>query len=470
MVDSVAVTHKEDLDAEPAKYQVHFPVDQDRLNQPEDGIDESEDEDCIGSDSSDDSDEEESTLVSIAPESSAVQRAPMIPQVAKKKRIVKVVKNPHGKYVNYEANLLRDRALKLLGYGWTFKDIERKLDIPTSTMSDHYKRYRTRGGNTAPIKQKGSKLSKISQDGSKFLVKTVLEKENMATLQQRVRAYYTQFQIILQPSTICCHLVKKCEITIKRAHLYPELCTDDDTKDMRKEFVEKYIQTRIAKYRENCVFIDEASFAASMRRNYRWSPKGEVTHIKVPKLRTQSKTIIAAISHIGIVDVCVKTTKGGTRTRDFVQFLECVMDELDEQGLSNQHWNLIYDNAPIHTATHIGERITERGYNFIRLPQYSPFLSLIEEFFSKVKLLFRQVDIQDNEHGISDNTTEDTEDTIMEEAEEEAKKNTAANMATKEVEKRLTNVMSAVTLNDYKQWIKHSTIFFDHCLMREDNL
>ena len=85
-------------------------------------------------------------------------------------------------------------------------------------------------------------------------------------------------------------------------------------------------------------------------------------------------------------------------------------------------------------------------------------------------MLFRQVDIQDNEHGISSNTTEDIEDTVTEEAEEEAEKNTAENMATKEVEKRLTNVMSAVTLNDYKQWIKHSTIFFDHCLMREDNL
>ncbi|KAI7854923.1 hypothetical protein BDC45DRAFT_535053 [Circinella umbellata] len=192
MVDSVAVTHEEDLDTEPSKHQIHFPVNQDRLNQPEDGIDESEDKDNI---------------------------APMIPQVAKKKRIMKVVKNPRGKYVNYEADLLRDRALKLLGYRWTLKDIERRLDIPTSTMSDHYKRYRTRGGNTAPIKQKGPKLSKISQDSSKFLVKTVLEKENTATLQQLVRAYYMQFQIILQPSTIYRHLVKKCEITIKRAHV-----------------------------------------------------------------------------------------------------------------------------------------------------------------------------------------------------------------------------------------------------------
>ena len=108
------------------------------------------------------------------------------------------------------------------------------------------------------------------------------------------------------------------------------------TKDMCKKFVENYIQTGVAKYGQNCVFIDEASFSASMRKDYGWSRKGEAAHIKVPKLRTRSKTVIAAISHTGIVDVCVKTTKGGTRTRDFVAFLERVMNKLDEQGLAQQ--------------------------------------------------------------------------------------------------------------------------------------
>ena len=106
-------------------------------------------------------------------------------------------------------------------------------------MSDHNKRYRTRGGNPTPRKQKGPKLSKISQDGSKFLVETVLEKENTATLLQLVRAYYLRFQVLLAPSTIYRHLVRKCKITIKRAHSYPELRTNDENKRYVQEICRK---------------------------------------------------------------------------------------------------------------------------------------------------------------------------------------------------------------------------------------
>ena len=469
MIDSVTVTHEEDLDTEPSNHQIFFDVDQVRLIQTGDAIDnESDDEDS--SDNSDDSDEEEITLLSIAPESPAVRRTPSIPQAAKKKR-TSHVKKSRGKYVDYESDQLRERALQLLGSGWSYRKIEKELKIPKSTMSDYQKRYRTRGGHPKPKKLRGPHLPKISSEGSKFLVETVLETENTYTIQQLVSAYYSRFQVLLAPSTVYRHLVKKCHITFKRAHPYPELRTNDKTKDMRKKFVEDYIQTEIAQYRKNCVFIDEASFAASMRRNYGWSRKGEVTHIKVPKLRTRSKTVIAAISHIGIVDVCVKTTNGGTCTRDFVAFLERVMDRLDSQGLSHEHWNLIYDNAPIHTAAHIGNRIVERGYNFVRLPRYSPFLNPIEEFFSKVKLLFRQVNIQDKQltNNIV-NATEENEDVIMEENEEDIRREMAEDIATKEVEERLTNAMAAVTLDDYEKWIAHSTTFFDRCLAREDNL
>ena len=178
---------------------------------------------------------------------------------------------------------------------------------------------------------------------------------------------------------------------------------------MCKKFVENYIQTGVAKYGQNCVFIDEASFSASMRKDYGWSRKGEAAHIKVPKLRTRSKIVIVAITHTGIVHVRAKTIKGGTRTQDVVTFLELVMNKPDEQGRRNNSEKLIYDSAPIHTATCIGDRITERGYNFVRLPRYCPFLNPIEEFFSKVKLLFFQVDIVQERQSTQRTTETDKE-------------------------------------------------------------
>ncbi|KAI9243219.1 hypothetical protein BDA99DRAFT_566788 [Phascolomyces articulosus] len=360
--------HEEDLDAESANFQVSFSVDQDRLNQPGDIInDDTDDEGSDSSDSEDDS-EDESTLCSIAPNFLTIGSTAAAEQVNKKKHSTKIVKNPRGRYTNYESDLLRQRAGELLGSGWSFSNIETDMKVPKSTMVNHYKQYKIRKGFAAPKRQKAPRLSKITKDSSNFLVQTVLEKENTATLLQLVHAYFLRFQIVLSPSTIWRHLVRKCDVTIKRAHLYPELRTDDDTKNMR------------------------------------------------------------------IVDVCVKTTKGGTRTQDFVAFLERVMDKLDEQELAHKNWNIIYDNALIHTATHIGERVIER-------------VDIPVESINKAK--------EKESEG---------------EPSKKIEKETAEDMASKEVEKRLTNAMCAVTKNDYEKWIMHSTQFFDRCLALEDNL
>ncbi|KAG2205740.1 hypothetical protein INT45_001776 [Circinella minor] len=229
--------------------------------------------------------------------------------------------------------------------------------------------------------------------------------------------------------------------------------TDDATKDMRKGFVKEYIQSGIAKYGNNCVFIDEASVCASLCRNYAWAPAGEVAHVKLPQLRTQSKTVLGAICHTGIVELCVKTNKGGTKTRDFYAFLGLVMDKLDERSLAHQGWNLIYDNAPIHKAAYIGEMVKERGYNFIFLPRYSPFLNPIKEFFSKMKTLFRQIDY----HPTEQNEVE-METGVEEEEVEEEEDNVD------DIERQLTTAISKVTTNNFEAWINHPKTFFDRCV------
>ena len=200
---------------------------------------------------------------------------------------------------------------------------------------------------------------------------------------------------------------------------------------------------------------------ASLRRNYAWAPVGKVAHVTVPQLRTSSKTIIVAICHTGIVELCVKTSRGGTKTCDFYAFLSLVMDKLDKKNLAHQGWNLIYDNAPIHKAAYIGEMVKERGYNFIFLPRYSPFLNPIEEFFSKVKTLFRQIDYQPTKQNEMEMEVEVEDDEDDGDEEEEVED---------EMEQRLKRAMSKITVNDFESWINHSKTFFDRCLAHEDNL
>ena len=98
--------------------------------------------------------------------------------------------------------------------------------------------------------------------------------------------------------------------------------------------------------------------------------------------------MIIAICSIGIVEACTKVNKGGkgdgTKSVDFYAFLHKLMDKLDGMNLQNEGWNIICDNAPIHTAKYIQYKVIERGYKLVFLPRYLPFLNPIEEFFSKV--------------------------------------------------------------------------------------
>ncbi|KAI7846724.1 hypothetical protein BDC45DRAFT_576767 [Circinella umbellata] len=223
----------------------------------------------MDSDSDNDSDDDDNETMAISDDDKLLLRsiAPVSPSVVVKSTIpcMSTTKrdNRVAKKLHRKYNNQSDkkqRCLELYAYGYSYEKIAEILEIPESTIKLHHHHYS----------------------------------------------------------------INKCGVTIKRAHPYPERRTDDVTKDLRKAFVENQIQSGIAKYRNNCVFIDEASVCASLRRNYAWAPVGKVAHVTVPQLRTSSKTIIAAICHIGIVELCVKTSRGGTKTCDFYAFLSLI--------------------------------------------------------------------------------------------------------------------------------------------------
>ncbi|KAG1141342.1 hypothetical protein G6F37_008401 [Rhizopus arrhizus] len=58
------------------------------------------------------------------------------------------------------------------------------------------------------------------------------------------------------------------------------------------------------------------------------------------------------------------------------------------------NYYLIMDNAPIHKAMAIDELIIIRGYRCIYLPQYSPQLSPIEQFWSAMKSKVRRHELK----------------------------------------------------------------------------
>ena len=56
---------------------------------------------------------------------------------------------------------------------------------------------------------------------------------------------------------------------------------------------------------------------------------------------------------------------------------------LKENGIDRR--TLVMDNAAIHKSAEVQEAVVKQGFEIMYLPPYSPFLNLIEEYWSKLK-------------------------------------------------------------------------------------
>ncbi|KAG2223603.1 hypothetical protein INT45_001685 [Circinella minor] len=71
-------------------------------------------------------------------------------------------------------------------------------------------------------------------------------------------------------------------------------------------------------------------------------------------------------------------SKKGTTSSDFMEFIEQVLTNIEAHDLPYRY--LVMDNAAIHKTIDVKDWVTERGFEIIYLPPYSPFLNPIEEF------------------------------------------------------------------------------------------
>ncbi|KAG2734935.1 hypothetical protein G9P44_001149 [Scheffersomyces stipitis] len=100
-----------------------------------------------------------------------------------------------------------------------------------------------------------------------------------------------------------------------------------------------------------------------MKRNDRWSMKGQTPVVKTPTTRSQSRTMLGAIFYDGLVqlslnmpeiqnkkrkrqDGCSDTPSCGTVTGHYKSFIKQVISVLKHPKYMNSY--LIMDNAPIH--------------------------------------------------------------------------------------------------------------------------
>jgi transposase len=130
------------------------------------------------------------------------------------------------------------------------------------------------------------------------------------------------------------------------------------------------------------VFIDESATNLNMQRDYAYSPVGLPTYVQGDKRQGEHVSLLASLSLDGVTSSLL--VKGSVDTEVFLHYLS---HELIPSLQAGQI--IILDNCPIHAKARIEALLAPIGVRLWMLPAYSPDLSPIELFFSKLKSILK---------------------------------------------------------------------------------
>jgi transposase len=138
------------------------------------------------------------------------------------------------------------------------------------------------------------------------------------------------------------------------------------------------------------VFVDEMGTNTSLSALYAWAKKGERAFCSAPRNRGANTTLLASMSVEGM-GPCLAVT-GSTTAMVFEAYVERVLCPSLRSGQV-----VVMDNLTAHKTERIKRLIEQRGCELLYLPPYSPDFNPIEEAFSKVKRILREVESRTRE-------------------------------------------------------------------------
>ncbi|HEX6556873.1 MAG TPA: IS630 family transposase [Ktedonobacteraceae bacterium] len=129
---------------------------------------------------------------------------------------------------------------------------------------------------------------------------------------------------------------------------------------------------------ESLVFLDECGSNIALTPLYARAPKGEWARGSGPRNSGKNTTLIAALSLEGMGAALI--LEGSANTTAFELYIEQVLAPTLQAGQI-----AIMDDLQAHKSARVRLAIEAKGCQLLFLPGYSPYLSPIEEAFSKLK-------------------------------------------------------------------------------------
>jgi len=164
--------------------------------------------------------------------------------------------------------------------------------------------------------------------------------------------------------------IKKNNFTKKRARYFSKPKNDEEK---LVEFLDKRQQYN--NEGRKFISIDESSFGRNYLPAIGYSKKGERLYVKRPKSNIITKSVVTAVS-IGDPIVFLKKS-GSFNTESYCNFLNSL--SFPSKSV------LLMDNVRFHHSLKVRELASNKGWDILYVPPYSPVFNPIEGVFSIVK-------------------------------------------------------------------------------------
>lgn len=155
----------------------------------------------------------------------------------------------------------------------------------------------------------------------------------------------------------------------------------------REDVRKKREQWKLFQQKASCnklIFIDETGAKTNMTRLYGRARNGQRCHDHAPDGRWERTSILSAIRVTG--ETCSVVFDGALDGKIYNAYIEQFLLPTLKAGDM-----VIMDNLNVHKSKTAQKLITEKGCEYIFLPEYSPDLNPIEKMWSKVKQLLRSM-------------------------------------------------------------------------------
>ncbi|XP_049914950.1 uncharacterized protein LOC126399166 [Epinephelus moara] len=241
---------------------------------------------------------------------------------------------------------------------------------------------------TARLPYCGGRGRLLTDEQETAVVNMVLA-NNVITLRQIRDAVIADQHIFQNIATVSLSTVdrvlQRSSIRMKQVYRVPFERNTARIKEIRHDYVQRYLDLDAAADLHEFIFIDEAGFNLVKRRRRGRNVIGQRAVIEVPGQRGGNVTMCAAINHHGVLHH--HATLGPYNTAHLIAFLDTLYnivvqpDQMDDTEVIR--FVVVWDNVSFHRAALVRDWF--RGHpevSVLHLPPYSPFLNPIEEFFS----------------------------------------------------------------------------------------